>query len=118
MAFNACHQQVPRFYISVLLIRCTFLLPAVAKAFALLSEEGIAKGIRRVVAVTAAEAQEAIGAGELLTERIALAGELPPLQLDKELGSLKQVSILAGIARFLTRLRKKIEESASEMGEA
>jgi len=64
---------------------------AEAKAFALLSEEGIAKGIRRVVAVTAGEAQEAIAAGELLTERIVIAGRLPPLQLEKELGALKAV---------------------------
>lgn len=64
---------------------------AEAKAFALLSEEGIAKGIRRVVAVTAGEAQEAITAGELLTERIVTAGRLPPLQLEKELGALKAV---------------------------
>jgi len=64
---------------------------AEAKAFALLSEEGIAKGIRRVVAVTAGEAQEAIAAGELLTERIVIAGRLPPLQLERELGALKAV---------------------------
>jgi hypothetical protein len=57
----------------------------------LLSEEGIAKGIRRVVALTAAEAQQAIAAGEKLRERFDNAAAMPPQQLEAELGSLKQV---------------------------
>ncbi len=40
-----------------------------AKSFALLTEEGIAKGVRRIVAVTAADADAAIAAGnELLAQ--------------------------------------------------
>lgn len=65
-----------------------------AKAFVLLSEEGVAKGIRRVVAVTAAEAQAAIAAGEKLRERFDNAAAMPPQQLEAELGSLKQVTLL------------------------
>lgn len=62
----------------------------------LLSEEGVAKGIRRVVAVTAAEAQDAIAAGEKLRERFDNAAAMPPQQLEAELGSLKQVGAAAG----------------------
>ena len=72
-------------------------LHAEAKAFVLLSEEGVAKGIRRVVAVTAAEAQAAIAAGEKLRERFDNAAAMPPQQLEAELGSLKQVTRLLDI---------------------
>lgn len=62
-----------------------------AKAFALLSEEGIAKGVRRVVAVTAAEAEEAIRLGAQLRQRTRDAGQLPPEKLEREVAALKRV---------------------------
>mmetsp|Transcript_19360 Transcript_19360/g.58510 ORF Transcript_19360/g.58510 Transcript_19360/m.58510 type:complete len:958 (+) Transcript_19360:236-3109(+) len=62
-----------------------------AKAFALLSEEGIAKGVRRVVAVTGAEASEAIEAGRQLQQRTADAQKLPSDKLEREVAALKRV---------------------------
>ena len=60
-----------------------------AKAFALLSEEGIAKGVRRIVAVTAADANTAISAGEELAGQVAAAEKLPDAELEKALVGLK-----------------------------
>jgi alanyl-tRNA synthetase len=54
-----------------------------AKAFALLSEEGIAKGVRRIVAVTAADAETAIAEGQELQQQVAAAAALPDTELDK-----------------------------------
>ena len=69
---------------------------AEAGAFAVLTEEGIAKGIRRIVAVTAAEAREAIAAAGTLRERVAAAGNLSGANLEREVSSLKQVGSGAG----------------------
>ena len=60
-----------------------------AGAFALIGEEAVAKGVRRVVAVTGDEAREAIAAGQALLERIAHAGTLSGPALDAEVQSLK-----------------------------
>ena len=54
-----------------------------AKAFALLSEEGIAKGVRRIVAVTAADAAAAIAEGEALAQQVEDAVALPDAELEK-----------------------------------
>jgi alanyl-tRNA synthetase len=54
-----------------------------AKAFALLSEEGIAKGVRRIVAVTAADAAAAIAEGEALAQQVEAAAALPDAELEK-----------------------------------
>lgn len=62
-----------------------------AKAFALLSEEGIAKGIRRIVAVTGEEAAAAIREGETLANQMAAAQKLQGQDLEKEVAALKQV---------------------------
>ncbi|KAL3153432.1 hypothetical protein ABBQ38_011767 [Trebouxia sp. C0009 RCD-2024] len=61
-----------------------------AKAFALISEEGIAKGIRRIVAVTGQEAAEAIKEGEALADQLAAAQKLQGQDLEKEVAALKQ----------------------------
>ena len=60
-----------------------------AAAFALLSEEGVAKGIRRIVAVTGAPAVEAISRGEALLRDIAAAEALPDASLEAALPPLK-----------------------------
>ncbi|CAL8468182.1 g7721 [Coccomyxa elongata] len=61
-----------------------------ARAFALLSEEGIAKGIRRVVAVTSAEAEAAIARAEELTKAMEAAQWLTGAKLEVEITSLRQ----------------------------
>jgi alanyl-tRNA synthetase len=49
--------------------------------FALLSEEGVAKGVRRITALTGTEAKAAHAAGHALAERIAHAKTVPAEQL-------------------------------------
>ncbi len=70
---------------------------AEAKAFALLSEEGIAKGIRRIVGLTGAAAAAAHGRAAELRARVAAAGALADAALEKELAALKQTLATAVI---------------------
>jgi hypothetical protein len=58
-------------------------VPPQAKAFALLSEEGIAKGVRRIVAVTASDASAAISEGEKLAAEVEKAAALPDAELEQ-----------------------------------
>ncbi|MCO5547451.1 hypothetical protein L7F22_000901 [Adiantum nelumboides] len=60
-----------------------------AKAFVLISEEGIAKGIRRITAFTYDRAAEAIREADACAGRIAAASNLEGLALEKEVSSLK-----------------------------
>jgi alanyl-tRNA synthetase len=60
-----------------------------ATQFALLSEEGIAKGIRRIVAVTGAEAEAAVAAADQLEARITAAQARPPAEVASEATELK-----------------------------
>lgn len=60
-----------------------------AEAFALLQEEGVARGVRRITATTGAAAKEAIALGEALTARVAAARALSGEELEAELGWLK-----------------------------
>lgn len=60
-----------------------------AKAFALISEEGIAKGVRRVVAFTSNRAGEAIAAADAFGDSIARAAALEGAAFEKEVASLK-----------------------------
>ena len=57
--------------------------------FALLSEEGIAKGIRRIIAVTGAEAEAAIAVADELAVRIAAAQARPAAEVVTEATELK-----------------------------
>lgn len=68
-----------------------------AKAFALVSEEGIAKGIRRVTAFTADKANATIQEAHALSERIAAASKLDGVQLEREVALLKSSVDLAVI---------------------
>jgi alanyl-tRNA synthetase len=63
-----------------------------AAAFALLSEEGIAKGIRRIVGVTGDAAAAAIGRAAQLRERVAEVAAMPDAALEKELAAIKRAS--------------------------
>lgn len=60
-----------------------------AKAFALLSEEGIAKGIRRVTAVTTASAISAQELAKSLDDEITEASKSEGSSLEKSVASLK-----------------------------
>lgn len=74
-----------------------------------------------MVAVTAAEAQEAIAAGEKLRERFDNAAAMPPAQLEAELGSLKQVRVShsgAGTPSSLRQGAYKQSRSAIAMAPA
>lgn len=62
---------------------------AAAGQFALLTEEGIAKGIRRIVAVTGEEAAAAMARADELAARIAAAAAKPPAEVGPEATELK-----------------------------
>ena len=68
-----------------------------AGSFALLSEEGIAKGIRRIVGLTMGAAATAIALGDELAARVAAAGALSGPALDKELAAIKGVVATAAV---------------------
>ncbi|GFR48410.1 hypothetical protein Agub_g10304, partial [Astrephomene gubernaculifera] len=63
---------------------------AEAEAFALLSEEGIAKGVRRIVAVTRGEAVRAIEAAARMRAELAAIAALPDEQLEKACKAFKE----------------------------
>ena len=54
-----------------------------AKAFALLSEEGIAKGVRRITAVTTESALKAMELGDLLLQEVDDASKMEVSLLEK-----------------------------------
>lgn len=60
-----------------------------AQAFALLTEEGIAKGVRRIVAVTQDDAKKAMSVAEDFGRKLKEAGKLGGDALDAELKILK-----------------------------
>lgn len=70
-----------------------------AQAFALLSEEGIAKGIRRIVAVTMNDAQKAISEAAAFEAKLTAASSLEGDKLEAEAkilkGELNELSISA-----------------------
>eukprot|EP00884_Botryococcus_braunii_P001847 jgi/Botrbrau1/11663/Bobra.168_2s0018.1 len=80
-----------------------------AKAFALVSEEGIAKGVRRIVAVTAGDALKAIALAEELKAKVEAARKLPPSELEQATASLKVAVDAAAIpAVAKANLREEI----------
>ncbi|KAG2707799.1 hypothetical protein I3760_05G163300 [Carya illinoinensis] len=60
-----------------------------AKVFALLSEEGIAKGVRRITAVTTVTASNAIDLANLLEKEVNDASTIEASKLEKTVASLK-----------------------------
>jgi alanyl-tRNA synthetase len=95
-----------------------------AGPFAILSEEGISKGVRRVVAVTGDVAASAIASGQNLLERVTQAGSLPDAELQAECAKLKReaaeasipVSLKAEVNDLLAAYTKKLLEAAKKMG--
>ncbi|EFN57213.1 hypothetical protein CHLNCDRAFT_143654 [Chlorella variabilis] len=63
---------------------------AQARAFALLTEEGISKGVRRIVAVTGEEAEAAIALADQLAAAVEAAGRLPVGEMQGEVKALTQ----------------------------
>ncbi|KAG2427688.1 hypothetical protein HYH02_014520, partial [Chlamydomonas schloesseri] len=61
-----------------------------AEAFALLSEEGIAKGVRRIVAVTRGEAAKAIAEAARLRAELGAVAALPDAELEKATKAFKE----------------------------
>lgn len=97
-----------------------------AKAFALISEEGIAKGIRRITAFTHDKAAEALREADACAERIASASKLEGAALEKEVASLKSfvdAAIIPAVrkAEFrgqLTSLQDRIRKAQKAAAEA
>ena len=101
-----------------------------AKAFVLLQEEGIAKGIRRITGVTMDDAVAAIKSGEEFESKVAEAGKLEGLELDNaiklltvEVNSLaisavSKVNIRETLSGFVKRVVawKKEEAAAKTAG--
>eukprot|EP00210_Caulerpa_lentillifera_P006221 g5942.t1 len=80
-----------------------------AGAFVILSEEGIAKGIRRLVATTGEEAKEALKTGERLLTLLKTAEETESASQEEALNTLKQQLDTAVISTCLkTELKSRI----------
>ena len=94
-----------------------------AGPFAILSEEGISKGVRRVVAVTGDIAAAAISRGQDLLERVKQAGSLPDAELQAECAKLKKeaaeasipVSLKSDVNDTLAAYTKKLLEAGKKM---
>uniref|UniRef100_J3N1C0 Alanine--tRNA ligase n=2 Tax=Oryza brachyantha TaxID=4533 RepID=J3N1C0_ORYBR len=96
-----------------------------AKAFALLSEEGIAKGVRRITAVTAEIASDAIQLASCIDSDINEASKLEGALLEKNIASIKSKLDTAPIpaarkadlkARVL-KLEDELRKAKKKMGE-
>jgi len=94
---------------------------AKARSFALISEEGIAKGVRRIVAVTGADADTAIATGSTLTSEVAAATKLTDTAaLEVRVNTLKQAvdtavisaALKAELRASLTTLSKRVFEAS------
>eukprot|EP00899_Mesostigma_viride_P001732 jgi/Mesvir1/1155/Mv17662-RA.1 len=84
--------------------------------FVLVSEEGIAKGIRRVIALTSGAAKEALALGAALQARADAATALSDAELEKEVNALKldvdaatiSAATKAAIRDTITSLQKRL----------
>eukprot|EP00898_Chlorokybus_atmophyticus_P000350 jgi/Chlat1/1315/Chrsp118S01744 len=97
-----------------------------AAAFALISEEGIAKGVRRVIAVTMDAARKAITDGDELAARVAAAGSLDNAGLESEVSQLRSTldaavipaSQKAQLRDEVTKLQQRVLAAAKEFAAA
>ncbi|XP_074591798.1 alanine--tRNA ligase-like isoform X1 [Curcuma longa] len=97
-----------------------------AKAFALLSEEGIAKGIRRIIAVTTGCAFKALDLASSLASEINVACKSEGSLLEKKVASLKskidaaaipaakKADLRAEVSQLEDRVRKAKKKTAEE----
>ncbi|KAK9796680.1 hypothetical protein WJX73_008232 [Symbiochloris irregularis] len=84
-----------------------------AGAFTLVSEEGVAKGVRRMVALTGDAAREAQAAAQTLHKQLASAELLDADALGAELGSLRQAIDKAIIS---AAEKAKMRDAAQALG--
>ncbi|OMP11786.1 Alanine-tRNA ligase, class IIc [Corchorus olitorius] len=97
-----------------------------AKAFALLSEEGIAKGVRRITAITTEDALKAMELADRLLKEVDDASKMEVSLLEKTVASLKtrvdaasipaakKADIRAKIAQLQNQLKKAQKKLAEE----
>ncbi|CAL4941416.1 unnamed protein product [Urochloa decumbens] len=96
-----------------------------AKAFALLSEEGIAKGVRRITAVTAGCAADAIELASSIDCDISEASQLEGAILEKKIASIKNKLDAAAIPAArkadlrgkVCKLEDQLRKAKKKMGE-
>uniref|UniRef100_A0A061SAZ8 Alanine--tRNA ligase n=1 Tax=Tetraselmis sp. GSL018 TaxID=582737 RepID=A0A061SAZ8_9CHLO len=89
-----------------------------AKCFAIISEEGIAKGIRRIVAYTGDAAAKAISEGEAFSAKLTSAESLDGPALETEIVNLKAALDTAVIPAFKkSELRKRVAKLVSKLTE-
>ncbi|KAF7052439.1 hypothetical protein CFC21_060534 [Triticum aestivum] len=97
-----------------------------AAAFALISEEGIAKGVRRITAVTAECASQAIKLAQLIETDINEASKLlDGATLEKKIGSIKNTLDAAAIPAArkadlrgnISKLEDQLRKAKKKMGE-
>ena len=97
-----------------------------AGAFAIVSEEGVSKGVRRIVALTGDAAAVALESGRVLRTRAEGAATLPDVHLKAEAAALQheldshstdialedRVAVRAALERMHERMKEKAKESA------
>lgn len=96
-----------------------------AGAFAVVHEESVAKGIRRVVALTGVPARAAIAAAEGLARRVAEAGTLAGDDLQRELAAItheldqltlpvpEKARIRAGVSALAEKVKAAAKQAAA-----
>jgi alanyl-tRNA synthetase len=97
-----------------------------AEDFAIVAEEAVAKGIRRVVALTGVPAKAAIQAAQAVADRIARAGSLDAAALQTEFADISRdleqltipVSRKAKLRTALAGLQEKIKTSQKQASAA
>ncbi|KAM0909394.1 hypothetical protein ACQ4PT_014849 [Festuca glaucescens] len=88
----------------------------VALAFAIISEEGIAKGVRRITAVTGECASQAMKLASSIDADIIDTSKLHGVELEKKIGFIKSTLDAAAIpATRKADLRKKVSELEDQM---
>jgi len=86
-----------------------------AQEFVLLNEEGIAKGVRRIVAVTMDEAREALKAEKALFDRIVVAEAMDKKDLEQE---IKVLTTDLNAAAISAASKIKIRNQLAEFSKA
>jgi alanyl-tRNA synthetase len=95
-------------------------------SFAIIAEEAVAKGIRRVVAVTGEAAAEAHQHADAIEKRISAAGGLPDTELGKAVqeltaeldGLMIPAWRKAACRAMLANLQERVKEASKRMGAA